>query len=110
MNIEIKALKSILAIQGLELPEDVVPENPVSEFISERFAETFSSDNDMIVILRDLFVYRANEQPMEVLQTLQRFNHAIVNFSMKDETRAYIKELNADPVKDLPDGGEGREI
>ena len=97
MTIEIKALKSILAIRGLELPEDVEAENPVSEFISERFVETFSSDNDMIVILRDLFVYRANEQPMEVLQAIQKFNFAVVEFSMKPETKAYIKELNADP-------------
>ena len=50
-----KALKSILAIKGLELPEDVTAANPVSEFISEQFEEMFSQDNEMIIILRDLF-------------------------------------------------------
>jgi hypothetical protein len=97
MNLEMKALKQILAIKGLELPEDVESENPVSEFISEQFAETFSMDNEMLTILRDIFVDRTNDDPLKTLQTLQLFNHAIVNFSMKPETRAYIKELNADP-------------
>jgi hypothetical protein len=97
MSMEMKALKQILAIKGLELPEDVEAANPVSEFISEQFEETFPQDNEMITILRDLFVSRANEQPMVVLQTIQRFNFAVVEFSIKPETRAYIKELNADP-------------
>jgi len=97
MSMEIKALKSILAIKGLELPEDVEAANPVSEFISEQFAETFQTDNEMVNILQDLFVDRTNNEPFKTLQTLQLFNHAIVNFSMKPETRAYIKELNADP-------------
>ena len=69
----------------------------MSEFISEQFAETFPPDNDMIVILRDLFVDRTNKEPLNTLQTLQMFNHAIISFSMKPETREYIKELNADP-------------
>jgi hypothetical protein len=97
MSMEMKALKQILAIKGLELPEDVTADNPVSEFISERFEEMFSQDNEMITILRDLFVHRANTEPLGTLQALQLFNHAIVNFSIKPETKAYIKELNADP-------------
>ena len=106
---EIKALKSILAVKGLELPTDVEAVNPVSGFISEQFIDRFP-DNEMVKILRDLFVDRANNEPLKTLQALQLFNHAIVNFSMKDETRAYIKELTWEPVPDLPDGGEGREI
>jgi len=94
MSMEIKALKSILAIKGLELPTDVEAANPVSEFISEQFAEMLP-DNEMVVILRDLFVHRANINPLETLQALQLFNHAIMSFSMKPETREYIKELNA---------------
>jgi len=97
MSMEIKALKSILAIKGLELPEDVEAANPVSEFVSEQFSETFPTDNEMVVILRDLFVDRTNEQPMEVLQTIQRFNFAVVEFSRKDKTKEYINKLNADP-------------
>lgn len=97
MSMEIKALKSILAIKGLELPTDVEAANPVSEFISEQFADRFP-DNEMVVILRDLFVDRANNQPMAVLQTIQQFNFAVVEFGAKDETRAYVKELNASPV------------
>jgi hypothetical protein len=96
MSVEIKALKQILAIKGLELPEDVTADNPVSEFISEQFKDRLP-ENEMITILRDLFVHRANTEPLGTLQALQLFNHAIVNFSMKEETKAYIKELNADP-------------
>lgn len=97
MNIELNALKSILAIKGLKLPTDVEAANPVSEFISEQFSYMFPLDNEMVNILRDLFVDRANNEPLKTLQALQLFNHAIVNFSMKDKTKAYIKELNADP-------------
>lgn len=96
MSMEIKALKSILAIKGLELPTDVEAANPVSEFISDQFKDRFP-DNEMLVILRDLFVDRANNDPLKSLQALQMFNHAIVEFSMKEETRAYVKGLNADP-------------
>ena len=95
MSMEIKALKSILAIKGLELPTDVVAANPVSEFISEQFIETFSTDNEMIVILRDLFVSRANENPAMVLRAILRFNSAVVEFSHKDKTIAYVQGLNA---------------
>ena len=97
MSMEMRALKSILAVKGLELPTDVEAVNPVSEFISEQFSERFPQDNEMVTILRDLFVHRANTEPLGTLQALQLFNHAIVNFSMKPETKAYIKELNADP-------------
>ena len=93
MRLEMKALKSILAIKGLELPEDVTAANPVSEFISERFEEMFSQDNEMVTILRDLFVSRANEQPMAVLQEIHKFNVATVEFGAKDEVRVYIKML-----------------
>lgn len=93
MSMEMKALKSILAIKGLELPTDVEAANPVSEFISEQFKDRFP-DNEMVVILRDLFVDRANNDPLKSLQTLQMFNCAIVEFSMKEETKAYVKELN----------------
>ena len=96
MNIELNALKSILAIKGLKLPTDVEAANPVSEFVSDQFKDRFP-DNEMVKILRDLSVDRANDEPLSILQALQLFNHAIVNFSMKDETKAYIKELNADP-------------
>ncbi len=82
----------------------------MSEFISEQFAETFQSDNEMIVVLRDLFVARANDRPMIVLKTIQQFNFAVVEFSQKDRTKDYIKELTWEPVPDLPDGGAGREI
>ena len=95
MSMEIKALKSILAIKGLELPTDVEAANPVSEFVSEQFTETFSTDNEMIVILRDLFVNRANENPKMVLRAILQFNSAVVEFSQKDETIAYVDELNA---------------
>ena len=95
MSMELKALKSILAVKGLELPTDVVAANPVSEFISEQFAERFPAGNEMVTILRDLFVARANNEPLATLQALQLFNHAIVNFSIKPETIAYIKDLNA---------------
>lgn len=94
MSMEIKALKSILAIKGLELPTDVEAANPLSEFISEQFAERFP-DNEMVVILRDLFVDRTNNKPLDTLQALQQFNHAIVVFGTKPETKAYVKELNA---------------
>ncbi len=94
MSMEIKALKSILAIKGLELPTDVEAINPVSEFVSDQFKDRFP-DNEMVTILRDLFVSRANDEPLSTLQALQLFNHAIVTFSLKDETKAYIKELNA---------------
>ena len=96
MSIEMKALKSILAIKGLELPENVGGLNPVAEFIYEQFMDRLP-DNEMVTILRDLFVYRANEQPMEVLQAIHQFNVAIVEFGQKEETKEYIKELNADP-------------
>lgn len=99
MSMEIKALKSILAIKGLELPTDVEAVNPVSEFVSKQFEEIFQKDNEMLTILRDLFVERTNNEPLKTLQVLQRLNHAIVNFSMKDETKAYIKGLNADPIE-----------
>ena len=99
MSVEIKALKSILAIKGLELPTDVEAANPVSEFISDQFKDRFP-DNEMLVILRDLFVDRANNDPLKSLQALQMFNHAIVEFSMKEETRAYVEGLNADPDPD----------
>jgi hypothetical protein len=84
----------------------------VSEFISEQFAETFPPGNDMIVILRDLFVARANDRPMIVLKTIQQFNFAVVEFSQKDRTKEYINKLTrtGKPVPDLPDGGAGREI
>jgi len=91
---EMKALKSIFAVKGLDLPTDVEAVNPVSEFISEQFKERFP-DNEMLSVLRDLFVHRANINPRRTLQALQLLNHAIVNFSMKDETKAYIKDLNA---------------
>ena len=48
-------------------------------------------------MLRDLAVNKANDQPMAVLNTIQRFNSAVVEFSQKDRTNEYIKELNADP-------------
>jgi hypothetical protein len=91
---EIKALKSILAIKGLDLPEDVEAANPVSEFVSKQFKDRFP-DNELVVILRDLFVDRTNNEPFKTLQTLQLFNQAIVNFSMEPETIAYIKDLYA---------------
>ena len=93
---EFQALKSILAIKGLELPEDVEAANPVSEFVSERLTEILP-DNEMADMLRDLAVNKANDQPMAVLNTIQRFNSAVVEFSQKDRTNEYIKELNADP-------------
>lgn len=96
MSMEMRALKSILAVKGLELPTDVEAVNPVAEFISEQFKDRLP-ENEMVTILRDLFVNRANTEPLGTLQALQLFNHAIVNFSMKPETKAYIKELNADP-------------
>ena len=96
MSVEIKALKSILAIKGLELPTDVEAANPVSEFISKQFADRFPKDNEMLVILRDLFVERTNNNPLKSLQALQLFNQDIVEFSIKDETKAYVKGLNAD--------------
>ncbi|RKZ06139.1 hypothetical protein DRQ25_14570 [Candidatus Fermentibacteria bacterium] len=96
MSMEMKALKSILAVKGLELPTDVEAENPVSEFISEQFRDRFP-ENEMITLLRDLFVHRANTEPIQLLKGLQLFNQSIVNFSMKEETRAYIKELTEDP-------------
>lgn len=96
MNIELQALKSILAIKGLQLPTDVEAANPVSEFVSDQFKDRFP-DNEILNIARDLSVDRANNEPLSILKALQLFNHAIVNFSMKDETKAYIKELNADP-------------
>jgi len=109
VSMEMRALKQILAIKGLELPENVEAENPVSEFIRDQIKERLP-DNEILTIAQDLFVYRANTEPLEILQALQLFNHAIVNFSMNPETRAYIKELTGEPVPDLPDGGAGREI
>jgi len=96
MSMEMRALKSMFAIKGIELPTDVEAANPVAEFISEQFKDRLP-ENEMVTILRDLFVHRANTEPLGTLQALQLFNHAIVTFSMKEETIGYIKELNADP-------------
>lgn len=97
MSLEIKALQSILAVKGLKLPTDVEASNPVSEFISEQFTERFP-DNEMLVILRDLFVDRANNDPLATLQALQLFNHAIMEFSLKETTKSYVQTLTEKEV------------
>lgn len=95
MSMEMRALKSILAVKGIELPTDVEAVNPVSEFVSEMFLKRYP-DNEVVTILRDLSVDWANNEPMSVLQEIHKLNFEVVEFSRKEETQAYIKELNAD--------------
>lgn len=97
MKLSFKSLvNSMLMAKGspYQLPTDVKAENPVSEFLSERFADMYP-DNEAAEVVRDIFVNFSNTDPLKTLQALQRFNTALIEFGTQNEE--YITQLNANP-------------
>ncbi len=97
MNLSFKSLvNSMLMAKGspYQLPTDITAGNPVSEFLSERFAEMYPG-NEAAEVVRDIFVNYSNTDPLRTLQALQRFNAALIGFGTQNEE--YITQLNANP-------------
>lgn len=112
MSSSFKSLvNSMLMAKGMPyaIPTDVEIGNPVSEFLSERFAEMYP-DNEAAEVVRDIFVNYSNNEPLKTLQVLQRFNAALIEFGEQNEAYISVLTIRDQDIPDLPDGGEGREI